>query len=442
MAELEASLALLDHARYGEIAEVKELLAQGVSPNVLNPSGNSALHYACANGEAEIVTLLCTHGAQFLANGTGNTPMHWAVQQKQRPCVEALLKALPTAEGMDVLLRNSFGKSALSDAFNTGDTEYVGLILSHPSAEEDMLLAMKKKDGDGDEEGSQSVTVRDRTITNGSSANASGLLASWLTGLFHYCTPVLSFVLPQHRLKFNGKVYMIRELEIPDAASPFGASCDDDRTGLAAWGASIILARWIADLAAARSFEGQRVLELGAGCGVAGLSLAVHGKASLVHLTDLHPATVANLKHNMKINAQEAGCFSDGCSVTAGTLDWGDEATWPGDQFDVIVGCDLAYQSSLSELLLKVVLGLLKPGGRLLYCAPDGRDGQEEWFSMLTASGLTCTCNQLAPTNYSDNPIEVMESPDEPDAASEVTLMPFIDLVGGSHKLWEYSRPL
>lgn len=42
-------------------------------------------------------------------------PLHWAVQNKHVDCVKALLELYPGSDKMNVLEKNSFGKSALSD---------------------------------------------------------------------------------------------------------------------------------------------------------------------------------------------------------------------------------------------------------------------------------------------------------------------------------------
>jgi hypothetical protein len=64
--------------------------------------------------------------------------------------VRVLLEKL--GEGADVLTRNSFGKSALTEAFAGQDQEILTMLLEHPSADEERLLMGKKGGGVGVDE--------------------------------------------------------------------------------------------------------------------------------------------------------------------------------------------------------------------------------------------------------------------------------------------------
>ena len=98
------------------------------------------------------------------------------------------------------------------------------------------------------------------------------------------------------------------------------------------------------------------VLELGAGCGVPGLAVAMaKAPPRHVYVTDLNPQTVDNVKHNIELN--NLGDLS-----SAIRIDWEDKSTWPSEPLDYVIGSDLIYQSSLVPLLVHVILGLLKPG--------------------------------------------------------------------------------
>ena len=44
-----------------------------------------------------------------------NRPLQWAVQNKHRACVKTLLELCPEPSQMNVLDKNGFGKSALTD---------------------------------------------------------------------------------------------------------------------------------------------------------------------------------------------------------------------------------------------------------------------------------------------------------------------------------------
>lgn len=98
---------------------------------MLFPSNNAALHKACANSHLDVVQLLVKKGATFSLNENGNTPLHWAIQNKALEVVKFLLANCP---GVNVLHTNSFGKSCVSEAFNADHSDILAAILSHPSA--------------------------------------------------------------------------------------------------------------------------------------------------------------------------------------------------------------------------------------------------------------------------------------------------------------------
>jgi ankyrin repeat protein len=52
----------------------------------------AALHYAAANGHVECVRLLRAHGMAHVTNDSGNTPLHWAVQNNHTAVVTFLLQ--------------------------------------------------------------------------------------------------------------------------------------------------------------------------------------------------------------------------------------------------------------------------------------------------------------------------------------------------------------
>ncbi len=117
----------------------------------IHPSLKQALHYAAANGELLIVLYLLKNGALHLQNSNGNYPLHWAVQNKRIEISRALLqmkwkcKEDGNFRGVDVLARNSFGRSALTDAFEAQTPALLEMVLEHPSASEDKLVPENSK---------------------------------------------------------------------------------------------------------------------------------------------------------------------------------------------------------------------------------------------------------------------------------------------------------
>jgi ankyrin repeat protein len=155
---------LLECARYGETDAVRAILevhstTNNELVNTTDSGGSTALHKAAANGHINTVSLLLFKGAMHIQNENGATPLHWAAGAGKNAVCQLLLdhfdaisKTSSEIKPLDVLLKNSFGRSALTEAFTSSDTETVGVLLNHDSAEEEKLIGgMKKEKVDGDE---------------------------------------------------------------------------------------------------------------------------------------------------------------------------------------------------------------------------------------------------------------------------------------------------
>ena len=158
---------MLDCARYGDLPELKAFLDHAsIDVNHRDGGGNTALHKACANGHVDCVkVILEREGVHHVGNDSGNTPLHWACSNAKPDIVKLLLDKF---EGIDVLKKNEFGISALTEGFKTDNTDLIRMLLEHDSASEDKLLAgddglaakVKIDDGgDGDGDGDQDQGV-------------------------------------------------------------------------------------------------------------------------------------------------------------------------------------------------------------------------------------------------------------------------------------------
>ena len=182
----EAKQELLDCARYGEIDAVRAILAKQCKGdksneliNSMDDNGNTALHKSCANGHDAVVALLLHHKAQFSPNKSENTPLHWAAANGHEKCVQLLVTdpilnqkqendgkdsdTAATALKIDVLQKNQFGRSALTEGFSSQNTKVVGLLLEHDSAEEERLIGGNQKDTDD----TTTTTDGDKSKSNG-----------------------------------------------------------------------------------------------------------------------------------------------------------------------------------------------------------------------------------------------------------------------------------
>ncbi|KAL9182426.1 hypothetical protein ACHAXT_013078 [Thalassiosira profunda] len=458
----EAAVELLDCARYGEVDACRAILdvwSQKHTPNderndddaksssadgdaeqddaeqrpttmvdAKDASHSTPLHKACANGHASTVQLLLSRGASHAPNDSGNTPLHWAAGAGHAACVRLLLDhydALSakgtddtqnddTQKPLDVLLKNGFGRSALTEGFASGDTKTVEHLLNHGSAEEERLIGGLDKKEVGEAEAGEVATGGKREGKQEGIVHEFDFLRGVDEG-------------EAERNDEERPSVFIRELPIAHADDPFGQAPIEDTTGLGVWCASLVMAWWLASSSMVDRMKGKSVLELGAGCGIPALTAAVHGRPASVAITDLNPETIENIRHNIGLN----GCDTE--VVTAASIDWGDESTYPPEKLDFVVCSDCIYQKDIVPLLKRVAAGLLKPNGSFLYVAPDGgRDGLPEFIAAMKADGFECVREEAAPEAYKCNPLS---SGDDEDC-----FLHFGELAGTTYVLYEFRR--
>ena len=138
-------------------------------------------------------------------------------------------------------------------------------------------------------------------------------------------------------------------------------------TGGCVWETSYLLAQWAHRELSARMRESSvRILEVGAGCGLLGLSLAAAGARVL--LTETAEA-MSNLEHNVGQNPPRA---ARGGAVATATLHWGDaehmaQAAARGP-FDLLLGTDVVYHEALVAPLLETLWNCAGPSSRVWLC--------------------------------------------------------------------------
>lgn len=72
--------------------------------------------------------------------------------------------------------------------------------------------------------------------------------------------------------------------------------------GLHLWESSVVLARWC--FYNNKIFDNKKIIELGSGCGLLGLSIAKHSNAKEIVLTDHMDIVMHNLNENLVNNSQ------------------------------------------------------------------------------------------------------------------------------------------
>ncbi|CAL5330010.1 unnamed protein product [Camellia sinensis] len=115
--------------------------------------------------------------------------------------------------------------------------------------------------------------------------------------------------------------------------------------------------------------KGKRVIELGAGCGVAGFGMALLGcDVVSTDQTEVLPLLMRNCERNAsRIMQMNPGSDSFG-SIQVAELSWGnvDQIKAVDPPFDYIIGTDVVYAEHLLEPLLQTMLALSGPKTTIL----------------------------------------------------------------------------
>lgn len=121
------------------------------------------------------------------------------------------------------------------------------------------------------------------------------------------------------------------------------------------WDASLVLAKYLETMCQHKSdfLSGVKVLELGSGLGVVGLTAATLG--AQVTLTDL-PEALPLLRLN--INENKAKIGSMGGYAIAEALIWGDNSSLLDEEFDIIVLADCVYYEEAVDPLIESLKNL------------------------------------------------------------------------------------
>jgi predicted nicotinamide N-methyase len=192
------------------------------------------------------------------------------------------------------------------------------------------------------------------------------------------------------RMKELAKRYPLAELNIQAAGRTWKVTAVQDQDaliqsvetdedlanfpyGLMLWPSAVGLAEWLSR--APSQIQGKRVLEIGAGVGLAGLAARALGAE--VTQTDFQADALTLCRHNADRNGME------GIRIARG--DWGD---FPTDlpAFDSVIGSDVLYERSLHGILDLLFPRLIAPGGQVILSDPL-RPQALEFIERLEARG-------------------------------------------------------
>ncbi len=117
---------LLEAASQGDVDQGEQLLRAGLTPDVADESGWTALMMATLHGRSPMVELLLKKGANVnLHNATGGTALMMAAIQGQNEILQLLLD-----RGANVNVQDTQGWTALMYAARSGHTPIVQILLS------------------------------------------------------------------------------------------------------------------------------------------------------------------------------------------------------------------------------------------------------------------------------------------------------------------------
>jgi general secretion pathway protein A len=117
---------LLEVASQGDVEHGEQLLSAGLTPDVADESGWTALMMATLHGRSPMVELLLKKGANVnLHNATGGTALMMAAIQGQNEILQVLL-----GRGANVNVQDTQGWTALMYAARSGHTPTVQILLS------------------------------------------------------------------------------------------------------------------------------------------------------------------------------------------------------------------------------------------------------------------------------------------------------------------------
>jgi ankyrin repeat protein len=142
----------------------------------------------------------------------------WAVQNAKLQAAQFLIANFD----VDVLAKNAAGRSVLTEAFQTGNTDLIELCLSHPTSSEERLIAVDGAKVAARADGSVSISSAsaDAETVAASSSGTTPVRSSAADLEAHAVTHRLAFL--EADLPLPARHLVVRELPIDHADNPFG----------------------------------------------------------------------------------------------------------------------------------------------------------------------------------------------------------------------------
>lgn len=182
----------------------------------------------------------------------------------------------------------------------------------------------------------------------------------------------------------------------------------DGGEGLHLWESAVLFSRLI--IKYKEQFSDKQIIELGAGCGLVGLTCLLYTKCKMLCFSDYQESVLSNLITNINLNKLEhehdknfddikeepncTTCYPGRYNLLK--LDWRDYEKYKFESYDLIIGSELIYSGGHIEELAKVIRNLLKPDGRCLITMPEKRSMTKCFLQFLEENELKCSFKYIS----------------------------------------------
>lgn len=170
--------------------------------------------------------------------------------------------------------------------------------------------------------------------------------------------------------------------------------------GFVMWPSAVALSTWL--LSNPDAVQHKRVLELGAGCGLAGLVAAALQRDqpdAWTGLSDFNLKVIENARRNIELNDVNADALKlDFYEQTGTSDDWVDGEGRRRDPVDVIIAADIICQADDAIAAANSIHDALKPGGRAYVILGDAkhRFGVDRFQGECQRVGLDISISNVA----------------------------------------------
>ncbi len=174
--------------------------------------------------------------------------------------------------------------------------------------------------------------------------------------------------------------------------------------GGAVWDSGVAMSIFVSLGAGRAAVRGKRVLELGSGSGLGGISAALAGADSVVLSDYATKGKSSRLQANLLRNARDSNVGSgDGGSASAEVLDWNDcmrPEYVPSSRYPVVLGADVIYYEHLAAPLAAAIIAHTAEGGDCYLMNRVGRPGLDSLLARLGEAGELQTTDYTIVNNF------------------------------------------